>query len=99
MTPITSNDHVSEKQCQERHAVTWRIFTGVFGTMAVFVTIAIYAVTIASSALTMSTNAMIEASQARADARQNTTMLKEIHTDTRELRSALMRIEKGEAIK
>ena len=47
-----------------------------------------------SSALTMSTNAMIEASQARADARQNNVLLQEIHKDTRELRAAILRMEK-----
>ncbi len=81
--------NVLTTRCNERHTAVWRALYGVFLAAGTFVVVALYAVSCA-------TDALQQAVAAEAKASHNGEALAEIHTDVREIRAAVFRIENGE---
>lgn len=92
---MATEQHVTEDRCNERHGTVRWLLGGVFAAMTIFVVVALYAVSSAHDAEAKATKATSAASAASAKARLNKALLVEIHTDIREVRAAVSRIERN----
>jgi len=94
--PTGKDKYVTNEDCKQKHNMSVKLIWLLFALVPICLTSVTYSVRASWQATDAATLAKQEAMLARAEAATNGRLLTEIHQDVREVRAAVLRIEKSE---